>query len=154
MILFAEDSQSAGPCHRCQGLSNMAAKGLVAVCAAKRLLWGSTASQPDTQSIVHCCPSVPICQLATLMFRGAIMLAGTQTDTGNQTCDSERPTTSLPMDRSGWKFPAIRGMPIHSALLQSTFPNGTHTLTQSYTHCINVCVDVHAHYFGSCDLAH
>ena len=83
------------------------------------------------------------------MFGGLIGLADTQSP-GIKPA-TQRHTASPATDRSGWKFPVIQRMPSHSALLQSTFPYGTHTHTHTHTHihgwltvrlCVSVCVCV------------
>lgn len=112
--------------------------------------------QPTRHTKRRLLPRLPllICQL-TSMFRGLIGLADAQSP-GIKPA-TQRHTASPTTDRSGWKFPVIQRMPSHSALLQSTFPYGTHIHTHTDDSLFDyvlvcVCVDTHAHQFGSCDL--
>lgn len=103
--------------------------------------------QPTRHTKRRLLPRLPllICQL-TLMFRGLIGLADAQSP-GIKPA-TQRHTASPTTDRSGWKFPVIQRMPSHSALLQSTFPYGTHIHTHtddSLFDYVLVCVWTRTH---------
>lgn len=137
--MFTEDTQSAGHWHCCQGLSTSE--------------YGCQSTYAQLRRPLTACVEnyhLPADHLDVRKFDSAGSRSVRHRESNLQLREH---VASLPMDRSGWKFPAIQRMPTDSALLQSSFPCGTHTHTHT-DDSLFACVDMHAHYFGSCDLAH
>lgn len=125
--MFTEDTQSAGHWHCCQGLSTSE--------------YGCQSTYAQLRRPLTACVEnyhLPADHLDVRRFDSAGSHSVRHRESNLQLREH---VASLPMDRSGWKFPAIQRMPTDSALLQSTFPCGTHTHTHWW---LTVCVCGHA----------